>query len=248
MTPLRSRLKAGERLIGGIIRMPNTALLELLGHTGFDYAVLDAEHGPIDQLAHHLAAADAVGLEVLVRIGSRDPAETLRALDLGAAGVVVPHVASVAEAAAAVRAAHYPPLGERGFATYTRAGRYGLASASDHLSRAAERTLVLVMVEDGAGVAAAPDILAVAGVDGVLVGPADLAVSLGHPGETAHPGVVEAIDAVHRAARATGRWVVTIAVEQEQARRQLDAGSDLVLYNIQHAITGLLTDLSAVRG
>lgn len=247
MRPLRSRLEAGERLVGGIVRMPNAALIELLGHTGFDYAVLDAEHGPTDELPQHLAAADAVGIEVLVRVGSRDPAETLRALDLGAAGIVAPHVASVAEAAAAVRAAHYPPLGARGFATYTRAGRYGLASAGEHLARAAERTFVIVMVEDGAGVAAAPDILAVAGVDGVFVGPADLAVSLGHPGETSHPEVVEATEAVHCAARAAGRWVLTIAIGPEQARRQFDSGSDLVLYNIQHAITRLVTDLSAVQ-
>ncbi|WP_219416487.1 HpcH/HpaI aldolase family protein [Pseudonocardia nigra] len=228
MTPLRPRLEAGERLVGGIVRMPNTGLVELLGHAGFDYVVLDAEHGPADQLQlqHHLAAADGIGLDVLVRVGSRDPAETLRALDLGATGVVVPHVRSAEEAAAAVAAAHYPPLGERGFATYSRAGRYGLASAEEHLRRAAERTLVIVMIEDAAGVAAAPEILAVPGVDGVFVGPADLAVSLGHPGGTGHAAVVEAIEAVHRAARDARRWVLTIAGTEQQARHQFENGSD----------------------
>ena len=146
-----------------------------------------------------------------------------------------------------MRAAHYPPTGERGFATYTRAGRYGLGEAREHLARAAERTVVFVMIEDGAGVAAAPEILGVPGVDGVFVGPADLSVALGRPGDTGDAAVLDAIDAVHAAARAAGRWVLTITGTREHAARQLAAGSDLVLYNVQQAITRLIVDLGAVR-
>src|SRR5262245_35125759 len=105
--------------------MPAPATLELAGHTGFDFALIDTEHGIADgqQLEHHLRAADSAGLDCVVRVGANDSTEILRALDAGARGVVVPHVTTAAEAAAAVRAAHYPPIGKRGLALSTRAGR-----------------------------------------------------------------------------------------------------------------------------
>lgn len=229
---LKSRLRAGEQLRGGIVRMPAEVLVELSGIAGLDYLLVDCEHGPDDlvPLQQHIALAQAHGLPVLVRAGRADPNQVLRVLDLGAEGIVAPHVESAQEAAEVVRAAHYPPRGDRGFATYSRAGRYGAVSAADHVRNAAD-VLVVAMVETSAGVDSAADVVAVDGVDAVWVGPADLAVSLGVP-----PGdavVQRATGEVHRQARAAGVPVMSIVSSGEQGAA---SDAELVVYNLAHVL------------
>lgn len=244
--PLKQRLASREQLIGPLLRMPNEMLVELTGLVGMDFVVLDTEHGPGDQipLGQHLAAAAAAGIPALVRVG--ELAEVLRVLDLGAAGIIVPHVSTVEQARAAVRAASYPPRGDRGFATYSRAGRLGLAGAAEHL-RAAADTVVVLMIEDAQGVVAAEQIAAVPGVDGLFVGPADLAVALGRPGGQGDPEVQDAIRAVHDAARRAGIAVISITGDAESAQTHFAAGSTMVIYNTMAALGQLFTDLAAGR-
>ncbi|MYW01999.1 aldolase/citrate lyase family protein [Streptomyces sp. SID3343] len=246
---LKSQLAAEARPLGVLVRLPAEQLLELAGSVDLDFAVIDCEHGPADHVAlhHHIAVAEAVGLTVLVRVGAADDPDVLRALDLGAAGVIVPHVRDAREAARAVAAAHYPPLGERGFAGYTRAGRYGARDAAEHLALAARRTLVVVMIEDAAGVEAAEEILAVEGVDAVLVGPADLAVSLGTPGPEGAETVAEATRRVHAAARRHGRAVLTITGSPAGAERAFADGADFVVYNTTLLLRSALTAAAAIR-
>ena len=113
----------------------------MLGLAGFDFVVIDCEHGPADLLAmrQHLAFAELQGLAVLVRVGAAEPALVLRALDAGAQGVIAPHIDTVEQASALVDSAHYPPAGHRGFATYGRAGRFGGVQPAEHLAaRSAE--------------------------------------------------------------------------------------------------------------
>ena len=239
-----TRLRAGRQLAGPLLRMPNEALVELTGAVGMDFVVIDTEHGPADQipLTGHLIAARAAGVGALVRIGSTT--EILRVLDSGADGIIAPHVSSVEQARALVRASHYPPRGERGFATYSRAGRFGLATAAEHLARAAA-SVVVVMIEDADGVAAAADISGVDGVDGVFVGPADLAVALGHPGDLAHPEVQAAIATVHTAARAAGKSVIGICSDVAGAHRLFASGATVVLYNTMDALGAVFTSFAS---
>ncbi|MCP9977754.1 SDR family oxidoreductase [Actinomadura madurae] len=170
-------------------------------------------------LENHIRAADSAGVPVLVRVTANQPVQILHALDAGAAGVIVPHVDTAEQAAAAVRAAHYPPHGSRGFALSTRAGRYGATRTDVHM-RTAERTLVIAQIED---VAALPHVAAIAAtprLDAVWVGPSDLSLSLGRPGRPDHPDVLAAIDRIvadtHRAANA--KLCVLARDEREAAR------------------------------
>ena len=121
---LRKRILAGERVCGVLLRMPSEELVEMLAVAGFDFILIDCEHGPADvsALRQHIAAAAMHGADVLVRVGEGEDALILRALDSGAAGVVVPHLDSLEQARDVVAAAHYPPRGRRGFATYGRRG------------------------------------------------------------------------------------------------------------------------------
>jgi 4-hydroxy-2-oxoheptanedioate aldolase len=218
-TPLARRLRDGEPLIGLIAKLPCAAQIETAGHVGFDFVVLDTEHGPANglELEHHLRAAAAVDLPALVRTSSGAAGEILAALDAGAVGVVVPHVRDASDARAVVSAAHYPPVGRRGLAVSTRAGRYGATPLDEHLRAAAEQTCVVVQIEDAEAVPRADEILAVEGIDAVLVGTTDLALSYGRPGTPLHPEVEEAVDAILRAAAAAGRAALTVAASTEEA-------------------------------
>lgn len=238
------RIRSGERLLGTLLRMPGESLVELTGLVGMDFVLIDTEHGPADQLplAHHLTAATAAGIGALVRVGNLS--EVLRVLDLGADGIVVPHVSTPDRAREVVAAARYPPTGVRGFASYTRAGRFGLRTGAEHRDATARGTAVIVMLEDEAGIAAAAEIAAVPGVDAVWVGPADLAVAMGESGPDA-PAVRDAIAVAHERIRLSGTTVLSIAGSRRAAAEQFEAGSGVVVYNLQAALNTLFTELSA---
>ncbi|MFE4217837.1 HpcH/HpaI aldolase/citrate lyase family protein [Streptomyces sp. NPDC056844] len=240
---LKQRLTDGEQLRGALLRLPSETLVEMAGVAGFDYVVIDCEHGPADTalLQQHLTAAAAQGTDVLVRVGSAEPALALRCLDLGAAGLIFPHVDSREDAARAVAASHYPPWGERGFATYSRAGRFGAVTAADHVA-ASRETLVVAMLETRRACEDAEAVLGTDGVDAVLVGPADLAVDCGFPG----PGVVDGLTArAHDAARAHKRAVMTIVPSLDAGRTAQRQGAQLVLYNMTHVLMDTMRALAA---
>jgi 4-hydroxy-2-oxoheptanedioate aldolase len=245
MTSFAERFRRGDRLLGALVRMPNEGLVELAGLVGLDYVLLDTEHGPGDQLAltHHIVTAQANGLAVIVRVGR--PAEVLRVLDLGAHGILAPHVSGVDQARAYIDATHYPPLGRRGFAAYTRAGNYGLRSATEHLS-ASRDTILVTMIEDPAGLAAAGSISALDGVDGLMLGPADLACELGAVGQPDDPRIVDAIETVREHARAAGVAAVMIVGSIDAVGRAFDAGDTAVMYNVQLLLGELFTRLAGV--
>ncbi|MEB3367248.1 HpcH/HpaI aldolase family protein [Saccharopolyspora mangrovi] len=239
MTTLKQRVHAGERLHGALLRLPSETLLEMAAVAGLDYAVIDCEHGPADLLSlqQHLQIAAAHDLPVLVRVGEREPALVLRVLDLGAQGVIVPHVDTPEQAREVVAAAHYPPLGERGFATYSRAGRFGTNTIAEHLAAAERTTMVIPMLETPLACENTADILAVPGVDTVLVGPADLSVAMGKSGP-ADPAVAQRLAQVVEAAG--GRPLMTIVGSTEQGAQ---APPGMVLHNLTHVLMQLLRTL-----
>ena len=238
---LKARLAAGDRLLGALLRLGTEELVEMVAVSGFDFVLLDTEHGPADvsELRRHLVLAEAHGVPVLVRVGGHEPALVLRVLDAGAEGVVAPHVDTPEQAVDLVASAHYPPTGLRGFATYGRAGRFGLVTADEHARAAAERTLVFGMIESPAGVAAADAIARTPGLDGIMVGTADLRAS-----STADdPAPAEGLAAVHRSLAAAGRYRMDIVNGRAQAEASFADGASLVVYNLTATVMGHLADL-----
>jgi 4-hydroxy-2-oxoheptanedioate aldolase len=244
MSSLRSRALAGEKLLGGLLRMPSEELVEMAAVSGFDFLVLDCEHGPADliPLRQHLALATLHGVEVLVRIGSHEPALALRALDQGATGIIAPHVDDAATAKDLVDSVHYPPLGRRGFATYSRAGRFGLADPRAHRERFRDDTLLLGMIESPAGVAAAEEILAVPGIDGTMIGIADLGASRSED----DPPVPELVADVHAALARSSALRMDIVTGPDRASAAFADGATLVVYNLAHTIMEHLGALATV--
>ncbi|QKV81133.1 2,4-dihydroxyhept-2-ene-1,7-dioic acid aldolase [Amycolatopsis sp. Hca4] len=242
----------GDLLLGLIVKVPSHAAVELAGHLGFDFVLLDTEHAPADtvEVEHHIRAGDAARIPVLVRVASRDPAAALHVLDAGAAGIVVPHVSDAAAAEAAVCAAHYPPRGTRSLAVSTRAGRHGTSSLADHLARAARETVVVVQAEDRSSVADCAAIAAVENVDAVWIGPTDLSLDLGVPGDFEHP---EYRTAVARITEAVGNapqcslCVLADGPEEVGQWRARGATTFLVNYN-SVVVRGLRDVVDGVRG
>lgn len=243
MTPsLRARARAGEKLVGALLRMPSEELVEMLAIAGFDFVLLDCEHGPADLVAlrQHMAVAAVHDVPVIVRVGQGDPGQILRVLDQGAQGILAPHLDTADDATSLVDAAMYPPVGNRGFATYSRAGRFGLVDPAEHRDWWLENTLVLGMIESPRGVANVDAITAAPRLDGIMVGPADLAASSG-PGD---PPVPDAIAAVHRSLARAGALRMDIVGTADAATAALADGADLVVYNLASSLMAHLRGLA----
>lgn len=245
MSGLKARLTTGERLLGGLLRMPAEDLLEMVSMSGFDFVVVDCEHGPdsVADLRRHIGLADAQGVAVLVRVGSNESALILRALDQGAAGIIAPHIDTAQQAASLVDAVHYPPLGHRGFATYTRAGRFGTADPAGHQARLTAETLVIGMIESPVGVQQAAEVIAVPGLDGIMIGAADLRAS----STPADPDVGASVQAVNRHLAEQGSIRMDIVGTVDAAQAAFDAGAQLVVYNLAHSLMAHLAELRMAR-
>lgn len=235
---MKERIRSGETLVGALVRVPSEELVEMCGVTGFDFVLLDCEHGPGDVLPvrRHIAAAQVHAMGVLVRIGTRDWPLALRVLDQGADGIVGPHIDDAEQAVELVRAVHYPPRGDRGFATYSRAGAYGTFGAQAHREGMADRTLTVAMIESVRAVERTAQILDVPGIDGYMVGPSDLGASRQDGDSPLH----ELIDRIHERADGTGAARVDIVGTVDDARAVARDGATLVVYNMTQVLMGTL--------
>ena len=221
-------MASGGLALGVSLTIPDPFVTEVVGGAGLDFVLIDAEHSPIaiDQLQVMLIALRSSASTVLVRPAANDPAQIKQILDLGAEGLVVPEVEDAAAAAAAVAAARYPPLGRRGFGP-RRAARLD-GGRADYLARADDEVAVLVMIESAAAVAGIDAILKTPGLDGIMVGPADLAVTMGHLRDPGHPDVRGAIAAVRDACRRQSFPFGIFAGTEQAAREWSAAGAQFM--------------------
>ncbi len=206
--PMKEGLLAREPMLGVSVMIPSPQIVEMIGELGFDWVLLDCEHGTIDLESLELMAiaARAAGITPIARPATKDPAQISRVMDRGVLGVQVPHVMDADDARRAVEAVKFHPLGSRGLAAGTRAAMYDYAGGLDEFVKASnDATLVCVQIEDEDALPYAEDIATVKGVDVVFVGPSDLSQSMGYPGAPNMPEVAEAIDDVVQAALAAGK-------------------------------------------
>jgi staphyloferrin B biosynthesis citrate synthase len=215
---LKARMVAGERLVGTFVKIPDVSVIEVLAQAGLDFLCIDGEHAAWDRgrMDAALAVARALDMPVLVRVAAATPQDILAALDLGAVGVVVPHVDSVAKAEAVAKAAHYG-RGGRGYAGSTRWAGYATRPMSDVLAQDSQ-TIVVVQIEEPEGVEAVEAIAAVRGVDALFAGPADLSVGYGAT-SVGSPALSRALARIGVAAAGAGKayaaWVPDAATAQD---------------------------------
>ena len=195
MKSFRQRLRAGDVLVSTLVSFPSPEVVELLSKLSFDWLFIDGEHGPFSTLEmQRMLQAAGNNCPCLIRVPSNDMVYIKQALDIGAAGIIVPQINNVEEAQAAVRAAKYPTQGNRGVGL-ARAHDYGL-SFIDYLAKADNETCVVIQAETRGAIEHIEEIVAIKDVDAILIGPYDLSANLGYTGEITHPEVVAAINKV----------------------------------------------------
>jgi 2-keto-3-deoxy-L-rhamnonate aldolase RhmA len=199
MFALKKRLKMGELVVGLMVsELRNPNFVNMLALNGYDFFIIDNEHGAYspETVSDIIAAARGVGIAPIVRIPEIRRETILKPLDSGAAGLLVPLVNTAEQAREVIFHAKYPPIGNRGVALRRPHSLYRKVGAADYLRQANDETLIAVQAETPQSIRNLNEITTVPGIDVVFVGPFDLSVSLGIPGEVNHPREIEAIDKI----------------------------------------------------
>jgi len=243
---LKEALKAGKSVTGPFVRMAEPALLEMLGYAGFDFCIIDLEHGPMGvyQAENLVRTAKGAGISPLIRVRANDQTMVLRALDTGAAGVQIPQINSATMAEESVRFAKFYPQGERGVCRFTRAAHYSAIPRESYFSQANTASVVVLQVEGMGGVTDIDRILEVPGYDVLFLGPYDLSQALGMTGQVTHPKVLGTIEEITRKARAKGIAVGSFADTPENIKRWVDMGIQFLASYID---TGIFYEAAAER-
>lgn len=251
LNKMKSKLLSNIPTFGLSIMIPSPQLVEMAAKLGFDWVLIDCEHGTINpETVETLAmAAQANGITPIARPRTKSPADIQQVMDRGVMGVQVPHVNTVADAEAVVAAVKYHPIGKRGLAAGTRPANYGYGvSQSEYVEEANRETLVCVQFEDIEAIENADEILKVDNIDVFFIGPSDLSQSMGFPGQYDEPSVAHAINSTFEKILKAGHVAGTPGNE-DKIKSVLDKG---VLYTYTHAtkLLGSGTDafFSAAKG
>lgn len=232
----RAAVLSQQRQIGFWCSLASPVTAEIIGLAGFDWLLLDTEHAPNDPLTllpQLMALKDSASAPV-VRPPWNDPILLKRLLDLGFYNFLIPFVESAEQARQAVSATRYPPLGTRGVSMTQRSNRYG--TVRGYFEQINDNLCVLVQIESRKGVEAAEEICAVEGVDGIFIGPNDLAAAYGHLGNPNHPEVQAEIARIFAAAQRAGKAVGTLTPVEADARRYLEMGASFVAVGLDHVL------------
>jgi len=239
----KTRLSAGETVLGGWLTIPDLSVAEIMASAGFDYVIIDAEHAPwsVGEIQIALAAFGRSETVLLVRVPVNDAVAIKQVLDAGIDGVVCPMVRTLEEARSLVAACRYPPAGNRGFGPRRASGYY--SRAGEYAATANTELVIIPQIEDARFLDEVDGILALDGVDAICLGPADFSGSLGRLLDWTHPEVAGALDTVLAKAKAKGVAVCTgIPVPPDAVPEWVAKGARMP---IVAADTGLLIDGAA---
>ena len=248
---MKEKLGAGEPAFGVSVMIPSPQIVEMLGSAGFDWVLLDCEHGTLTLESVELMAmaAEACGITAIARPATKSAEHILQVLDRGVMGVQVPHVNTAEDAQEVIAAVKYHPLGRRGLAAGTRAACYDAhGTLADYVQAANAATLIAVQLEEQAAIDNIDELLAVDGIDVFFIGPSDLSQSMGHPGNPKAPVVAQAIETSFRKMLAARRIPGTPAVA-ENVREVLDKGVRYVYTHLPRLLSSSAkTYLQKARG
>ena len=233
MKHVPTALKNGEVLIGPFSVSGSPTLVETIGYAGFDFVIIDCEHAATSPLGSELEglvrAACAADIAPIVRVTKNDPGQILKAFNFGAQIVIVPHVNTVEEARATVRAGKYAPFGRRSSAPPVRAAKHGFIEWHEFYRKQLEDTLIFPLIEEEEGIRNVTDIASVEGIGGIFFGPFDLAVSRGFPeGAFDLPTNQKEREFVYATAKSKGLPVADLAWDIESATHMINMGAQLI--------------------
>jgi len=229
---LKKDLLDGKSVLGTWSVIPSSSTADIIGISGFDFIIIDMEHGPISfETAEDMVRACEVSrCTPLLRVPQNDESFILRGLEIGSHGIVVPNISSKLEAESAIKAIKYHPEGHRGFSPFTRSGGYTAKGADTLASRLNEQTLSVLLVEGTDGINDLDNILELPGIDVIYIGTYDLSQSIGFPGQTQHPEVLSLLEQCTKQIREKGKAVGCLAQSLIDLERWLDIGIQFIPY------------------
>lgn len=237
MNPFKAALSRGETVFGCWLSLGSPVSTELMGTAGFDWLLIDAEHTAYDisNLRSQLVALEASESHAVLRVPVGETWILKQVLDLGAQSVLVPMVESAEQAREIARAVKYPPHGTRGVG-YTTTRASGFGAITDYGTTADDQICLLVQVENLKGLEALDDILAVDGIDGVFVGPADLSADMGYMGQLTHPDVMKTITETLSRIAASGKAPGILSSDKAVLDAAMEAGARFVAVGLDSAL------------
>jgi len=235
----KAKLKAGQPAFGVISTSDDSQLAELFGIAGFDYYMLDAEHGLLDpmQVMNVIRTCESTNMTPMIRVGSKDPKLVLQYLDAGMMGIMMPGLESVEEVKMLVDAVKYAPLGKRGLGFSRASGHMAYtSSAPEYINFSNEQTMVIIQFEDDKLLEVLPELCAVKGLDACVVGPRDLSNNMGFADGPNHPEVQSAIDKAINITRNAGVIAGITAGTRADAEVQATRGATMILTAAQSLV------------
>jgi 4-hydroxy-2-oxoheptanedioate aldolase len=238
MNNLIKKMAGGKLAIGPFVSVPTTEKIEMLGLAGFDFCIVDGEHGPANyaMLQYACVAGDVkdIDISVIYRVPENTEAAIGHALDLGAGGVLVPHVSDAASAQKSVNAAKFYPIGERGVHGGVRAARFGHRDLAEYMNKSNEETMLMIQIEGIEGVNNLDSILEIDGYDGIFIGPYDLSQSLGVPGEVNSQIVQDKMKEIVNKVKSKNKniYLGAFFTDMESVKKWSDLGIQFIAYQI----------------
>ncbi len=240
---LKEALQNGKNVFGPFMKFTDPAAVEIMGFAGFDFVIIDAEHGPIsmENAQNMIRAAESVNITPIIRVGSNEEVLILRALDIGAQGIEIPQISSKPDAVRAVKSVKFSPQGERGVCRYVRAANYSSMDKFKYFESANKETMIIAHIEGVEGINNLDEILPVPGIDVIFIGPYDLSQSLGIPGQVNHSLVVEKMKEVVLKCKRNKVVVGTFADDIETAKSWVSLGVQYMSFSVD---VGILYEVS----
>lgn len=235
---LKKALQDGKVALGPFLKFTDSAVVEIMGFAGFDFVIIDGEHGPIsiESAQNMVRAAETANITSVIRVSNNDESLILRALDIGAQGIEIPQVNSESDAIQAVKSVKYSPQGERGVCRYVRAANYSSMDKFKYFKYANEETMIIAHIEGVDGINNLDEILSVPGIDVIFIGPYDLSQSLGIPGEVNNLLVTEKMKEVILKCKKSKVAVGTFADDVETAKSWISLGVQYMAFSVDVGI------------
>ena len=231
---VKERLSEGKSVYGPFCKIQDATMIEIAALSGFDFVILDMEHGPfgIESVQTLIRAAEARGITPVVRVTENSESLILRTLDVGARCIQVPQISSRSDAEKVVKSTKFYPQGERGMCRYVRAADYTDIDKADYFKNANNSILTIIHIEGLEGLENLDEIRTVEGIDVIFLGPYDLSQSCGVPGEVNHEKVISRMKDAVALAQKSGKYVGTFTESVEDAKKWREIGVQYIAYSV----------------
>ncbi len=229
---LKEKLEKGESVIGTWSIIPSTVTTEIIASTGVDFIIIDSEHGPISfEIAQDMAiVCESKGVSPVMRVGTIDEADILKALDIGVHCIQIPNVNTKEDVERIVQFAKYPPIGGRGFSPFTRAGGYSIENAKTLTENANKNTMIAINIEGKEAIEDIDNILNIEELNIIFIGLFDLSKALGIPGDINNSKVIKYLEELTKKINDSGKYAGTITNSKEKITEFLDIGVRYIVH------------------